>query len=551
MSIGQRWIRKFAAAVTVHDGPQGVQMSAAAPRMLVSFLAAATVLALAPAAMAAGTVTVEIVGQGSVTAPGINCTHTGGDCSESYANVDVQECTDHVPPVCGTTSESPLVAFTAGPDSNGFAHAGWTFCDDPSGRTCRVTVDGDRTIRATFRDGLTPSAALTPIAGAKRGTITLGASASDNSGVVNRVEFLVRGSLVGTDTTAPYAVAFDTASVPDGAAAIRAIAYDGEANSKTTADAPITIDNTAPALSVTGGPAGETFGPGTTQTWSFAGADGGSGVAGTDCSVVPVGAAPSFAGCSGGPGSHAVAGLPGGAYVFTVRTRDVAGNATSAERAFAIDALAPETEVTSGPADGASSTETAAAFGFSSSEPGSFECRVYPAALTPPAFGACASDTGHSASGFSPGTYTFEVRSRDGVGNVDASPAKRTFTVLERVVPKPPAFDPRVTYASITPGRWTRFTALGITRLPKGAAVAATCKGGGCAFKRRAVPNSGARVNALKALKRLRLRSGTVLVLRITGAQGQLKVVTWKMRKARLPAVTYRCAAPGQNLRAC
>ena len=35
----------------------------------------------------------------------------------------------------------------------------------------------------------------------------------------------------------------------------------------------------------------------------------------------------------------------------------------------------------------------------------------------------------HTATGFSPGTYSFEVRATDPYGNTDASPAKRTFTV--------------------------------------------------------------------------------------------------------------------------
>ncbi|HEX5849208.1 MAG TPA: Ig-like domain-containing protein, partial [Rubrobacter sp.] len=58
-----------------------------------------------------------------------------------------------------------------------------------------------------------------------------------------------------------------------------------------------------------------------------------------------------------------------------------------------------------------------------------FECRVYPAALTPPDFGSCSGGSSHTASGFSPGTYTFEVRATDAVGNIDEASAKRTFTV--------------------------------------------------------------------------------------------------------------------------
>ena len=113
-------------------------------------------------------------------------------------------------------------------------------------------------------------------------------------------------------------------------------------------------------------------------------------------------------------------------------------------------------------------------------------------------------------------------------------------------------FDPRITSLFAYKGARTRFTQLVVTRLPKGAKVQLVCAGKSCAFKRKSIANKGAKLNVLKALKRLTLRSGAVLQLRITGAAGELKVATWKVRRGRAPSTTYRCAATrGAKLRTC
>ncbi len=121
---------------------------------------------------------------------------------------------------------------------------------------------------------------------------------------------------------------------------------------------------------------------------------------------------------------------PEGDYTFTVRVLDGGGNDETKSRTFSIDATPPQTTITSGVADGAQTNQTSLTWDFSSSETGSsFECRVYPAALTPPDFAACSGSGTHTASGFSPGTYTFEVRATDPYVNTDLTPTKRTFTV--------------------------------------------------------------------------------------------------------------------------
>ncbi|WP_119065885.1 Ig-like domain-containing protein [Rubrobacter indicoceani] len=384
-------------------------------------------------AFAAGTVTVSVAGKGDATGPGINCNESGGpDCSEFYADITTEECDDTVtPPRCFTLREPPTVEVTAGADRNGYTFAGWTGCDAVTGRTCEIMVSSSRGVTLSLADVQQPVVTnLTPGSGVQRGMIALGANASDNSGAVSRVEFRVRGQLIATDTSAPYSASFNTSSVSDGSAEIRATAFDASGNSSLPATSTVVIDNTAPTLSITGGPDGQTFGPGSTQTWTFSAADATSGIQSVQCSVVSAGSAPSFGACSGGAGSHSVTNRPEGSYTFTVKARDNGGLESTRSREFFIDATPPQTTITSGPADGERTNQTTLTWNFSSSETGStFQCRIYPAALTPPAFSECSGSGTHTASGFSSGTYTFEVRATDTVGNTDITSAKRTITV--------------------------------------------------------------------------------------------------------------------------
>jgi hypothetical protein len=86
-----------------------------------------------------------------------------------------------------------------------------------------VTVDNDVT---------PPTVTLTsPAAGSvQRGLITLSADASDDSGVVARVEFWDGGVLLGIDDEAPYAMSWDLASVPGGPHTLSVQAYDAAGN---------------------------------------------------------------------------------------------------------------------------------------------------------------------------------------------------------------------------------------------------------------------------------------------------------------------------------
>ena len=80
------------------------------------------------------------------------------------------------------------------------------------------------------------------------GTVTVSATATDNIGVTS-VEFLLDGVSLGTDTTAPYAVQWDTTTTSNGPHALSARARDAAGNFGVTSGVVnVTVDNTAPPL---------------------------------------------------------------------------------------------------------------------------------------------------------------------------------------------------------------------------------------------------------------------------------------------------------------
>lgn len=83
-----------------------------------------------------------------------------------------------------------------------------------------------------------------PASGASvTGTVTVSADASDAVGVAG-VRFFVDGVAIGTeDTTAPYAVAWDTTTAGDGSHTLTAVARDASANTATSAPVTVTVAN--------------------------------------------------------------------------------------------------------------------------------------------------------------------------------------------------------------------------------------------------------------------------------------------------------------------
>jgi uncharacterized protein (TIGR03118 family) len=95
-------------------------------------------------------------------------------------------------------------------------------------------------------DATPPVVAITaPAGGDVTGTVTVSANATDNVGVA-QVEFFAGATSIGTDTTAPYSVQWNTASLT-GIQQLTAVARDGAGNSATSAAVAVTVVN-APTL---------------------------------------------------------------------------------------------------------------------------------------------------------------------------------------------------------------------------------------------------------------------------------------------------------------
>jgi len=138
------------------------------------------------------------------------------------------------------------------------------------------------------------------------------------------------------------------------------------------------------------------------------------------------------------PGGGCAAEMPGSGQV-TANQTDTSGNSSELATSESYTAVAPNTTITSGPAQGSTTADTTPTFGFSSSEAGStFQCKVDGGS-----FASCSSP--RTLSSLSDGQHTFQVRAVDTGGNQDGSPASRTFTVD---VPTPP--DTRAPQTTIT-----------------------------------------------------------------------------------------------------
>jgi Bacterial Ig-like domain/Bacterial Ig domain/Calcineurin-like phosphoesterase len=242
------------------------------------------------------------------------------------------------------------------------------------------------------------------------GTVTLSANASDNV-AVNHVDFLVNNSVVATDTTSPYSVSWNSASIADGSATITARAVDNASNTTTSTGSTVTVNNTTVDTTITAGPSGSVNS--TSASFSFTATVVGSTFA---CSLD--GAA--YSACTS---PKAYSGLSNGSHTFLVRATNPSGftDSSPASRTWTVDTVVPDTTITSGPSGTVASAS--ASFSFTATEAGSsFSC-----SLDGAAFSTCSSPQNYT--NLANGSHTFQVRAADAAGNVDATPASRSWTV--------------------------------------------------------------------------------------------------------------------------
>ena len=190
-----------------------------------------------------------------------------------------------------------------------------------------------------------------------------------------------------------------------------------------TYDDGIVADTTPPETTITSGPAeGETLTV-DPATFGFSSSETGSTF---ECSLD----GGAFGACTS-PKSYAA--LSDGSHTLQVKATDAAGNTdlTPTSRTWTVDTTAPDTAIDSGPSG--TLTVAGATFTFSSSESSpeagaAFRCRLDGAA-----YSACTPPKSYT--NLPNGSHTFDVRARDGAGNLDATPASMTFSVE---VPPPP-----------------------------------------------------------------------------------------------------------------
>lgn len=137
-----------------------------------------------------------------------------------------------------------------------------TFVDSDTGQTFRAlrNIDyGSATGSQMFLFDFTPIPDTSPpvvsissptTAASISGSVAINANASDDAGVT-RVEFSVDGSLIATDTSAPYSTTWNAEASLLGLHSITAKAFDAAGNSSANTVTPRVVDATAPVVKFT------------------------------------------------------------------------------------------------------------------------------------------------------------------------------------------------------------------------------------------------------------------------------------------------------------
>jgi hypothetical protein len=231
---------------------------------------------------------------------------------------------------------------------------------------------------------------------------------SGSDDVSSNVTFECR---VDAASFAPCTSPFTPSGLADGNRTFNVRARDQAGNVSAPASYTWAIDTSPPDTTITGGPANSsTSGP--TVSFTFSSEAGATFQCRMDSG--------SFSGCTS---PFTITNLTDGSHTFSVRAVDAAGNvdASPASRTWTVDATPPETTITGGPPAG-STTGPGVSFTFSSEAGATFECRLHTGTFSP-----CTSP--QSLTGLTTGVYTFSVRAIDAVGNVDPTPATRSWTV--------------------------------------------------------------------------------------------------------------------------
>ena len=194
-------------------------------------------------------------------------------------------------------------------------------------------------------------------------------------------------------------------------------------------------DPISPNTSITGGPSG-TINYDDVQ-FTYTGSDNITSVSNLVYSYRLTGYSSSWSSYSGST-TKSYSNLSNGSYAFEVKAKDEAGNIDSspASRSFTInvpdpvDSISPNTSITGGPSGTINYDDVQ--FTYTGSDNiTSVSNLVYSYRLTgySSSWSSYSGSTTKSYSNLSNGSYAFEVKAKDEAGNIDSSPASRSFTI--------------------------------------------------------------------------------------------------------------------------
>jgi hypothetical protein len=271
-----------------------------------------------------------------------------------------------------------------------------------TGSVCKFRTPYDLQVRAVFVDDTAPAmSSLTGPNGPVNGATAFTFSAAPDP-TLTGFECRVAGV---HDWTACSSGRTENPS-SSGTYTFEVRAVDASGNRSAISSWQWTVDKLAPETIPGSGPSGTVAS--TSATFNFSSNEQATYECSLDAVLLTSCGSPKFLG-----------GLGQGTHVFTARARDGAGNydPSPASWTWKVDTVAPDTTLSSAPS---SLTRAASAsFTYESSEPGGdFVCRLDDEPVP------CANPYT-----VTDGSHTFSVAARDGVGNTDASPASRTWTV--------------------------------------------------------------------------------------------------------------------------
>ncbi|MBI4818613.1 MAG: VCBS repeat-containing protein [Deltaproteobacteria bacterium] len=218
-------------------------------------------------------------------------------------------------------------------------------CDDNIDNDC-----DDQTDEIDCRDLVGPTVEwLAPTPGSTiMGTVAARLDAMDDA-KVEKVEIFHESTLLGSDTTAPFEISFDSTRLPEGQVSLRAVATD-IGNRTASDDAFFVVDNSSgPVITVTS-PASDASYDGNTAI-AVSAADA-AGVARIEVFIDGVSSASATSETLNG--TFDASTLAEGDHTLRIETTDVSGNSSSTEGSFRVDRTGPV--VTIDPADGAEAT---------------------------------------------------------------------------------------------------------------------------------------------------------------------------------------------------